>query len=112
MTALGQTRWAIAEGYIPAQSSFSDPALVSHETACILNAGDRPAHVHITIFFADREPAGRISSPSRRGARCIYVSTISSDQNRFRAIRPTRHYSNPMYRSWCSTRGLIRDMLK
>jgi hypothetical protein len=68
MTALGQTRWAIAEGYIPGQSSFSDPALVSHETACILNAGDQAARVRITIFFADREPAGPylVSVPPRR----------------------------------------------
>jgi hypothetical protein len=53
---LGQRRWAIAEGWIPSQSSFSDPALVSHETACILNASDKAAHLRITIFFADREP--------------------------------------------------------
>src|SRR4029077_13389118 len=68
MTTLGQTRWAIAEGYIPAQSSFSDPALVSHETACILNAGDKPAHVRITIFFPDREPVGPyvVTVPPRR----------------------------------------------
>jgi hypothetical protein len=68
MTTLGQMRWAIAEGYIPAQSSFSDPALVSHETACILNAGDAPAHVRITVFFADREPVGPylVTVPPRR----------------------------------------------
>jgi hypothetical protein len=53
---LGQKRWAIAEGWIPSQSSFSDPALVSHETACILNASDKAAHIRINIFFADREP--------------------------------------------------------
>jgi hypothetical protein len=58
MESLGRTRWAIAEGYIPSESSFSDPALVSHETACILNAGDRTANIRITIFFSDREPAG------------------------------------------------------
>jgi hypothetical protein len=58
MEAIGRRRWAIAEGYIPSQSSFSEPALVSHETACILNASDRQAHVNITLFFADREPVG------------------------------------------------------
>ena len=58
MEPIGRKRWAIAEGYIPSQSSFSDRALISHETACILNAGDREAHVAITIFFADREPVG------------------------------------------------------
>jgi hypothetical protein len=68
MDAVGRTRWAIAEGYIPSRSSFSDPALISHETACILNAGDREAHVRLTIFFADREPLGpyRITVAPRR----------------------------------------------
>jgi len=58
MEALGRKRWAIAEGYIPGESSFTEPALMSHETACILNAGDRTANIRISIFFSDREPAG------------------------------------------------------
>jgi hypothetical protein len=50
------------------QSSFSDRTLISHETACILNAGDREAHVNLTIFFADREPIGhyRVTVAARR----------------------------------------------
>lgn len=47
--AIGRRRWAIAEGYIPSESSFEARELISHETACILNAGDREAHVAITI---------------------------------------------------------------
>jgi hypothetical protein len=68
MEPIGCKRWAIAEGYIPSQSSFSDRALLSHETACILNASDRQAHVAITIFFADREPVGpyRVTVGPRR----------------------------------------------
>lgn len=68
MDQIGRTRWAIAEGYIPSQSCSSDRALVSHETACILNAGDRDAHVEITIFFGDREPVGpyRVAVAARR----------------------------------------------
>jgi hypothetical protein len=68
MDALGRKRWAIAEGYIPSQSCSSDRALISHETACILNAGDRDAHVAITVFFADREPVGpyRVTVSARR----------------------------------------------
>ena len=40
----------------------------SHETACLLNAGERDAHVEITLYFADREPAGpyRVTVPARR----------------------------------------------
>ena len=68
MDAIGRKRWAIAEGYIPSGSSFSDRALSSHETACMLNAGDRDARVAITIFFADREPVGpyRVTVAARR----------------------------------------------
>ncbi|MGE4304219.1 MAG: sensory rhodopsin transducer [Novosphingobium sp.] len=69
MEPIGKQRWAIAEGYIPSQSvDASDPRFVSHETACILNTGDRAALVRITCFFADREPAGPycITVPPRR----------------------------------------------
>ena len=68
MPEIGRTRWAIAEGYIPSGSSFDDPALVSHETACILNAGERDAQVKITLYFADRDPVGpyRASVPAGR----------------------------------------------
>jgi hypothetical protein len=68
MDTIGRKRWAIAEGWIPSESSFSEPALVSHETACILNATDTEAHVAITIFFADREPVGpyRVTVAARR----------------------------------------------
>ena len=68
MDALGRRRWAIAEGYIPSESSYSERELVSHETACILNATDRDAHVEITIFFANRDPVGpyRLTVAARR----------------------------------------------
>src|SRR4029453_11618248 len=41
MDPIGRRRWAIAEGYIPSESCSAERALVSHETACILNAGDQ-----------------------------------------------------------------------
>ena len=42
--------------------------MTSHETACILNTSNADAHVEITVFFSDREPAGpyRITVPARR----------------------------------------------
>ena len=66
--AIGRTRWAIAEGYIPPHSHGPEPQMLSHETACLLNAGDRDAHVQITVFFKDREPAGpyQVTVPARR----------------------------------------------
>ncbi len=55
---IGCTRWAIAEGYIPPWSHGPEPQMLSHETACILHAGDRDAHIRITVFYPDREPVG------------------------------------------------------
>lgn len=68
MAVIGKRRWAIAEGYIPPASTGAGRALLSHETACILNAGERDAHVVLTIYFSDRDPAGpyRVTVPSRR----------------------------------------------
>lgn len=68
MDAIGKTTWVIAEGYIPLGSTGPEPELRSHETACILNTGDRDAHVEITLFFPEREPVGpyRLTVPARR----------------------------------------------
>jgi hypothetical protein len=56
--AIGRTTWAIAEGYIPPASTGKSRELTSHETVCILNASDMEAKVEITVYFADRDPAG------------------------------------------------------
>lgn len=66
--APGARVWAIAEGYIPEGSTGPEPAMTSHETACILNASDEDAHVRMTLYFSDREPAGpyELTVPARR----------------------------------------------
>jgi hypothetical protein len=66
--SIGQTRWAIAEGYIPAYSNGPEPQFTSHETVCILNTGNEDAQVEITIFYSDPEPVGsyNITVPARR----------------------------------------------
>lgn len=67
MEAIGRKRWAIPEGYIPSQSISQDRALLSHETACILNTNDRDAHVTLTVFFANRDPViYKVTVPARR----------------------------------------------
>jgi hypothetical protein len=66
--SIGSTLWAIAEGYIPKESHGPAPEMTSHETACLLNAGDKDAHVRIVVFFSNREPAGpfEVTVPARR----------------------------------------------
>ena len=65
---IGQTRWAIAEGYIPSWGNGPEPQFTSHETACLLNTSDEDAHVEITIYFSDKEPVGpyQVTVPPRR----------------------------------------------
>ena len=65
---IGRRRWAIPEGYIPGWSTGPEPEFTSHETACILNANDRPARVSITVFFADRDSLGpyHVTVPPQR----------------------------------------------
>jgi hypothetical protein len=95
--AIGARRWAIAEGYIPSESTGEGAALESHETACLLNAGGSPAEVSLTVYFSDREPAGpyELTVPARRTHHLRfndledpepiprdtdYAATISSDE--------------------------------
>ncbi|MGY3512221.1 sensory rhodopsin transducer [Bradyrhizobium lupini] len=68
MRELGCTIWAIPEGYIPSGSVSEAHDLVSHETACFLNTGDRDAEVRITLFFENRDPVGPyvLTVPARR----------------------------------------------
>lgn len=68
MIGIGRRYWAIAEGYIPSESTSTSHDLISHEAACILNPGDEDASVRLTVYFTDREPVGpyRLSVPARR----------------------------------------------
>ncbi len=67
-SVIGNKRWAIAEGYIPAGSHGPGRTLTSHETLCLLNASDRDARVQVTVYFVDRDPVGpyQITVPARR----------------------------------------------
>jgi hypothetical protein len=66
--SIGKKIWVIAEGYIPGYGHGKEPEFTSHETACILNTSARDAQISITIFFADRDPAGpyHLVVPARR----------------------------------------------
>ena len=65
---IGRTRWVIPEGYIPPDDGEKPRQFISHEAACILNAGDDDAHIQLTLYFGDREPCGPylVTVPARR----------------------------------------------
>jgi len=43
---------AAPDGYLPAGGQ----GIESHEAVCVLNTGDRDAHLVLTAYFRDREP--------------------------------------------------------
>lgn len=55
---IGRRTWVIPEGYIPGTSTGPEPEMTSHETACVLNAGNRDARIELTIYFSNRDPVG------------------------------------------------------
>ncbi len=65
---IGTTTWVIADGFIPPASTGPAPDMTSHDSACMLNAGEHDAHVELTLFFTDRDPVGpyRLTVPARR----------------------------------------------
>jgi hypothetical protein len=65
---IGKKKWAIAEGYIPSESTGPSPEMESHETVCILNSSDTEAKIEITIYYANKDAVGpyREVIPPRR----------------------------------------------
>ena len=61
----GRRHWYVPDAYLPGDSSHG---VESHESACLLNAGSRPAVVSLTFFFEDRDPVGpvEVTVESRR----------------------------------------------
>ncbi|HML45789.1 MAG TPA: sensory rhodopsin transducer [Clostridia bacterium] len=54
MSLVGSMTWLIPDCYWPEHTSPG--AYVSHESICVLNAGDSDACLRITLYFEDREP--------------------------------------------------------
>jgi hypothetical protein len=53
----GRLRWYVPDAFLPAESSHG---VASHESACLLNTGERDARLRFTFFFEDREPVGPV----------------------------------------------------
>lgn len=72
MEEIGGTIWVVPDGFIPSGGAEGDPALECHESFSILNTGARDVHVEVTLYFADREPAGpyRARVPAER---CLHL---------------------------------------
>jgi hypothetical protein len=54
----GNTIWMIPGGSIPLVSTGREPEFTSRDEISILNANEQEADVNLTIYYANREPAG------------------------------------------------------
>lgn len=54
---IGKRRWYVPDGWLPTDSSHD---VVSHEAACLLNAGDDDAELLFTFFFENQDPIGPV----------------------------------------------------
>lgn len=55
---IGETRWEIPGGFVPADSTGPEPEMVSHDELCILNAGPEMATTETTLYYANGREAG------------------------------------------------------
>jgi hypothetical protein len=65
---IGRTTWVFPGGFVPMDSTGSEPAFTSREQLAVLNAGDRDARVELWLHYEDREPVGpyRVTVAARR----------------------------------------------
>ena len=79
--AIGATTWVVADGYITPHSTGPEPAMTSHDSLCMLNAGDTDADVSIDVFLTGAEPLGpyRLTIPRRR-ARHQRINDLTDPQ--------------------------------
>ena len=58
---MGRTEWAIPGGTVPVESTGPEPAMVSHDTICLLNTGESMATAELTLQYSDGRNAGPYS---------------------------------------------------
>lgn len=84
----GKTLWIYPDCELP---PAGDSLLKGHESVIVLNMNDQPAHLNITLYFTDREPAAgiRISVEADR-VRCLRLDN-PSDLDGFVVPRETQY---------------------
>lgn len=74
---IGRTRWAIAGGDVPVDSTGPEPEMVSHDQLCLLNTGETMATAQLTLRYADGREAGPYSlSVAGRRVRHVRVNDL------------------------------------
>lgn len=74
---IGTRRWTVPGGFVPVDSSGPEPAMVSHDRLCVLNATDELASLAVTLHYADGREAGPYSlSVAARRVRHVRINDL------------------------------------
>ena len=90
MTTMGRKYWAIAEGFIPGESTGPAPFMTSHETVCILTPVTPMRTWRLPSSFRIAVRLDHTASWCRRNGPSICFSTTSMIPLRYRATLPMR----------------------
>lgn len=75
-------RWVIPDGYLPAASQGEQ---TSHESVCVLNLGESPAHLTLTLYYEDKPPQKGFHAECP-GERCHHIRLDQIQDDAGRAI--------------------------
>ena len=57
---MGKKTWYVVDGYRPPAQPTADAGYEGHECYMLLNTNDTDAHVSISVYFMDKDPAENI----------------------------------------------------
>jgi len=91
---VGSKVWIFPDGDLPPREPY-DPALKNehthgHESLVILNTGDEPARIRLSVFFTDQEP-WRIELPELGARRVVCHRTNEPLGEEKRQIPPVQY---------------------
>ncbi|WP_199714460.1 sensory rhodopsin transducer [Micromonospora radicis] len=89
MDPIGAKTWVVPGGRIPFPSHGDEPEFTGFDQLCVLNTGDRPAELELTVYYEDQDPVGPypLTVPPRR-IRHVRLNDLVDPE----AIRLTRPY--------------------
>jgi hypothetical protein len=58
MSGIGHRTWVVPGGRNPPGSRGLEPEFTSRDELSLLNTGETPAEIRLTVYFENRDPAG------------------------------------------------------
>jgi hypothetical protein len=77
MEAIGHRHWVIPGGWIPGRGEGREPEFTSRDELWLLNTGEAPAEIEITIYYQEHAPVGPFPlAVAPRRVRCVRINDL------------------------------------